>query len=161
MSWRKEDQKDVLAAYADVLDYYMYPEDSEDYDFGEVGGGLTEGAGLCRDMTWDTCSEGRSQRGGGCVWCRSQGRCMGEVAASRGCWEGGVASDGEEDSSEDYDFEFESYNDYGCSSKDQSYCLSLPQCMWQHHCHQYNDAGGYCSPRRCCRDGSCSDICRM
>ena len=43
-SWRKG--RILLAAYADVLDYYMYPEDVdfEDYDFGEVGGGLTERA---------------------------------------------------------------------------------------------------------------------
>ena len=32
---KRKDEKDLLAAYADVLDYYMYPEDvdSEDYDF--------------------------------------------------------------------------------------------------------------------------------
>ena len=83
---KRKDQKDLLAAYADVLDYYMYPEDSEDYDFGEVGGGLTEGAGLCRDqMTRDTCSEGTSKKGEGCVWCYTHnfggGRCMGKAAA--------------------------------------------------------------------------------
>jgi len=29
---KNKDKKDLLAAYADVLDYYMYPEDSEDFD---------------------------------------------------------------------------------------------------------------------------------
>ena len=38
---------------------------SEDYDFD-----FEESRPLCRDMkTKDTCKEGTSQKGGGCVWC--------------------------------------------------------------------------------------------
>jgi len=52
---KRKDEKDLLAAYADVLDYYMYPEDSEDsssedfdsedYDFEEKKKGKKGGKG--------------------------------------------------------------------------------------------------------------------
>ena len=63
---KRKDEKDLLAAYADVLDYYMYPEDSEDfssedfdsedYDFEERGkkgkkGGKGYGKGYGRHHT--------------------------------------------------------------------------------------------------------------
>ena len=129
---KRKDQKDIITAYADVLDYYMYPEDdvediesdeeedSSDYDFEEFG--------LCRDMmTEATCyHNGRSSKGDECVWCGDErhGRCMGKAAASRRCdyREGSVAINHEE---EEEDLERSSNETmYGCSNKSQ-FCSVL------------------------------------
>jgi len=75
---KRKDEKDLLAAYADVLDYYMYPEDSEDYSSENIDSedyefeekkkkkGGKGGSGGGGNMG---CAHGyKFRRGAGCVY---------------------------------------------------------------------------------------------
>ena len=92
---KRKDQKDLLAAYADVLDYYMYPEDSEDfssedfdsedYDFeekpkkGKKGGGGGRWGGyrgpqhVPHHARCTTIFDEKQCKSDGCTWHRNRG----------------------------------------------------------------------------------------